>query len=183
MGDTASYIVITEDVAGARFVEQYLRARGVGNRDIHTTTAPPGQGSAKTWVTQRYASELRRHRRKASHTKKTLIICSDADQQAVGVRRGELEAAVHDAQLEPRAKGERVLLIVPKWEIETWAHHLLTGQGAVEDKKVGWRSPESELKCHMAGKSMTEHRKPPSVLPPCCPPSMVAADAEFLRLG
>ncbi len=72
-------------------------------------------------------------------------------------------------------------LVVPRWEIETWAEHLLRGTAVSEDGKTGWNTAQSERDCHAAGRLLRGHRLPEPP-PECCPASLAASDAEFARL-
>ena len=63
----ARYIVVAEDAASARFIEQHLiKSCGVSYHEIRTVPVPP-RGSAKQWVTQRYPVEVRAFRSKNAH--------------------------------------------------------------------------------------------------------------------
>ncbi|MFO0651442.1 MAG: hypothetical protein U0326_34780 [Polyangiales bacterium] len=178
-----SVIILAEDRSGARFVEAWLRGRGVPSRAMVTKMAPEGSGSGKQWVTAEYPKEVRDHRSKVQHTEKTLIVCTDADELSVNERLDQLGQALTGARLEERDDEERILLLVPRWEIETWAHHLLSGDEVTEDEKaVHWDTERSRRDCRAAGERWDTHRPLGKVMPGCCPPSLVRADDERKRL-
>ena len=181
MGRTAAYVVLAEDRAGMRFVEQYLRSIGVDSRAIRSLHAPPGRGSGKQWVTTTYPAEVRGFREKKNHVWKVLLVVTDADELRTRERADELASALAGAGLAPRADEERIALVIPKWEIETWAEHLLTGAPVTEDHKSGWPVARSERDCHAAGGKLDGHRGTPKPPPECCPASLEASDAELAR--
>ncbi len=178
MGRTATYVVIAEDLAGARFVEAYLAKQGVDVRAIRTRISQGGSG--KQWVTSEYPCEVTAYRSKRNHVYKALLVATDADELRLQERHAQLAKALSEASLEPRGRDEEIVLAISKWEIETWAKHLLEGVPVSEDEKTGWRSDRSERDCPRAGRLLAEHRAPK---PACCPPSMIASDEEFARLS
>lgn len=180
MGRTATWVILAEDLAGARFVEGYLDARGIERRAIRTRVAPRGQGSGKQWVTAQYPDEVKLYRAKRNHVYKCLLVATDADEATVVQRLAALADALQSAQMDPRAQDEAVVLVVPRWEIETWTQHLLDGTPVREDEKSGWAAERSERDCPKAGRLLQAHRAPK---PNCCPPSMVSSDGEFARLA
>lgn len=181
MGKTAKYIILAEDVAGARFVEGWLRSRGVNaSRDSRAVLKDQrDRGSGKQWVTKQYPVEVRVFRAKRNHVEKALLVATDADELSVRERHRQLALSLERAKLDARAAEEAIALVIPKWEIETWAEHLLDEVPVTEDEKSGWTSDRSETDCPEAGERLHEHRRP---RPTCCPPSLVASDDEFARV-
>ena len=83
--------------------------------------SPRGEGSGKQWVTTEYAAEVRAFRAKRNHVWKALLVASDADELRVEDRKAQLATALADAGLDRRRDDEPIVLVVPRWEIETWA--------------------------------------------------------------
>lgn len=186
-----SIVILAEDQSGARFVEAFLRNRGATSRAIRTRVAPEGRGSGKQWVTTQYPVEVTEHRRRAPHTWKALIVCTDADELSVNDRLEQLARALEQNRndrdepdpIEPRRPSERIVLLVPRWEIETWALHLNTGEAVIEDEQVtAWDPNRSRAECRAAGECWDAHRPPTGPMPHCCPPSLIRADSERARL-
>lgn len=180
MARTATYVIVAEDLAGARFVEAYLDERGVGRRDVRSLVAPRGQGSGKQWVEGQYPREVKLYRSKRNHVYKALLVATDADNLTVARRVEMLAEALRAANESPRAPDEEIVLVVPKWEIETWTIHLLDAVPVSEDEKTGWPAERSERECPKAGRMLRAHRASGAT---CCPPSMVSSDDEFARLS
>jgi hypothetical protein len=181
MARTARYVILAEDRAGMRFVEQYLIERGIDSREIRSRHAPPGKGSGKQWVTQEYPMEVRALRAKI-HVWKALLVATDADELSVAERKDQLADALAAQALAARSPDEHIALVVPRWEIETWAEHLLRGTDVSEDDGMGWSVSQSERECHAAGRLLRAHRQEPEPAPTCCPPSLKASDAELARV-
>ena len=178
MSRTARYIVRAEDLAGRRFLESYLRSVGVDLREVRSESAPPGRGSGKQWVDAQYPIEVRALRTKRPG-QKVLLVTTDADELTVAERKRRLADALANAALTPRTDAESIAVVIPRWEIETWAEHVLTGASVSEDARMGWDVAKSERDCHAAGGKLAEHRSPG---PACCPPSLVAVDGELARV-
>ncbi len=182
MARTARYIILAEDLAGARFVENHLVTRwGIPRRDVRQEVHPKGIGSGKHWVEARYPIEVQAYRAKRNHVYKALVVVTDADEAPVATRHAALDQALATTTppMAARSPDEAIVHAIPRWEIETWAEHLLTNEVVPEDQKMGWTTERSERECARAGYLLHPHRQP---RPPCCPPSMRASDAEFARL-
>jgi hypothetical protein len=180
MGRTATYVVLAEDLAGAKFIEGYLEARGVERRAIHRLPLANGRGSGKQRVLQQYPGEVKVYRAKRNHVYKALLTTTDADEKTVAERCASLAEALAAAEMAPRAADEAIVLAVPKWEIETWAIHLNEGERVDEGRKVPEGDKPDGDGCARAGAALRGHR---ASGPTCCPPSMAASDGEFARLG
>jgi hypothetical protein len=165
---TAEYVIVAEDQASVRFTEQLLIRRGVNSRAIRSLASPPSEGSAKQWVTTQYPNQVKAHRSKAQHTRKALVVATDADEQSVAQRQKALADSLIAAELAPRGSAERIVLLVPRWEFETWAEHLNRGTTVDEGVKLGWSSERAERECLQAGKRLVEHRPRNGERPTCC---------------
>jgi hypothetical protein len=76
----------------------------------------------------------------------------------------------------------RCVILVPRWELEAWAEHLLRGTAVSEDRKAGWSTQRAQKEGHQAGGILPVHRPRGGELPTCCPPSLVMSDGELARL-
>lgn len=181
MARTAKYIILAEDLAGARLVENYLVTTGVPRRDVRQEIHPRALGSGKSWVEQQYRVEVEAYRSKRNHVFKALLVVTDADQHTVAQRHASLDASLASASppIPLRQPGEAIAHVIPRWEIETWAEHLLRGTSVSEDEKMRWPAERSERECARAGDKLGPHR---AGRPTCCPPSLIASDAELARI-
>ena len=120
------FLILVEDDALERFVRQVLLVFGFQPRDIRIKRPyGTGRGSAKAWVTRNYPEEVRIYRAKASSQENiAIVIGTDADNMTVKNRTEELDAALVSSGFPRRQPAEKILLIIPKWNIETWLVNL-----------------------------------------------------------
>jgi hypothetical protein len=118
-------VLLVEDEAMECFVRRVLKGLGNQTRIVRVERSPQGKGSAKTWVTKNYIKEVRAHRSKVRHQANIgLVVGTDADNLTARERREELDAALAVAGFPRRQSEEKICLIIPKWNIETWLVHL-----------------------------------------------------------
>lgn len=171
-------MVLCEDLQQEVFVRRFLKLRGWETRQIRARKAPGGEGSAEQWVRERFPQELRSFRARDSHTKTCLIVVLDADIGTVDSHVQELERACYKGGLGPRTAKERVLLLVPRRNIETWLAFLRGG--AVEESALYARH-RRESQCQREVDKLDAlcrgHEMPLGT-----PPSLLQACKEYERL-
>jgi hypothetical protein len=108
---------------GLKSQSPYLRER-IASREIH--------GGNVHWVIREFPRELIACRRRHQGFADTLLILvADADDFEVEARRQHLEKSLEDAQLDPMAPDDPLVLLIPRRNIETWIHSAL-GEGVNE---------------------------------------------------
>jgi len=112
--------LLCEDKRHEQFARRFLMERGVSGRRIRSRIAPPGVGDAKNWVRERYPEELHAYRERANAINNILIVLTDADHETVEKRRETLRQVCRDAEVDTLKVGDRIVLALPKWAIETW---------------------------------------------------------------
>ncbi|HEX2571558.1 MAG TPA: hypothetical protein VH877_18500 [Polyangia bacterium] len=119
------YVVLGEDTAHGNFVRRWLIAEGVEPRNIRLIPPPAGTGGAgDEHVKRKYPEEVAYYRRRANAQRVALVIVIDADRETVRHRQRQLDEALSENQSPPRADPERIAILVPKRNIETWLHTL-----------------------------------------------------------
>jgi hypothetical protein len=111
--------IVVEDEALERFSRETLLKFGFNRREIRVTGYPVGRGSAKDWVDRQYSIEVQALRAK-SYQNLGIVVGTDADNLTVNQRAKRLADALQNARVEARRSGERIVLWIPKWSIETW---------------------------------------------------------------
>lgn len=173
-------VVVVEDRQLERFVRKTLKAWGIDQHDVTVRPDYPrgGKGSGKKYVTDKYPLELAAYRQK-SRENTILVIATEADEQTVRVRMGELDAqAPADS---PRGAKERVAYWVPKRHVETWGLHLT---GTAVDEVTDYHDQGADIDWREAGKAFREayvlyvNNATPSNLP-----SLTTAFDETKRLS
>ena len=122
-------VLLCEDKRHEQFARRFLLRRGVPGRRIRSLIAPPGSGDAKLWVRQCYPDEIRAYRTKSNSIHNILFVMTDVDNESVVKRSESLENACHDVRLDGLRSGERIVLALPKWAIETWILSIVPQKG------------------------------------------------------
>jgi len=122
---TKSTIVLGEDETHWLFVYRWLLRRGVHAGEIRAVPWPAGKGAGAAHVVSQYPGEVADYRRKAGHVSaRRLIVVIDADAETTAKRFHQLAGALKTAGLDARAEDERIAILVPRRNIETWFYFL-----------------------------------------------------------
>ena len=176
-GVSVRLVLLCEDSQTDSFVRRFLSHRNFRARDIRTLPLPHGGGSGEQWVRNQYPRELRAIRGKRDAY---FIVVMDADAHEVDVRKRQLDLECDEQGVSRRAQDDRVIVIVPKWSMETWFAYLQGDEEVGEDRhyprlrRVGDCRPLADRLfrlCH-------EQQR----LPEPAPPSLVEACEEYRKL-
>lgn len=123
MGEVSRVTItlLCEDSQTDMFVRRFLKHRNFGTRDFNTLPLPHGKQAGEQWVRERYPVELRAIRQMRSAY---LIVVTDADNESTETRRAQLEAECERQEVPRRNDDDRVVVIVPRRNIETWLAYL-----------------------------------------------------------
>ena len=124
-------IVRCEGLQDHCFIYRYLVQKGVPRHSIQIRHSPGGKGAATQWVLQQYAVEVKALR-SGPPLAKGLISMVDADNLEVADRKQQHDDRLQASGQNRRADKERIAVVVPKRNIETWIHHLLGTLGVNE---------------------------------------------------
>lgn len=141
---------------------------------------PNGRGSGEAHVRRIYPSEVRALRRVNSYSEigRALVIMIDADTFTVNERHNELDRNLRDAQLEPRQSNEKIAILVPKRNIETWIHYL---KGSAVDEETSYPKLAEPSLCKADIKQFVE-QQPLLIVNETIPASLHTALAEIERI-
>ena len=115
----ARVVVLCEDQRHYHFVRGFLKEKGVPRGKITPRTAPPGIGSGEQFVREQFPRELKAQRSRYGNV--LLIVCIDQDQP--GQERAKALADACSGQAVPiPTDGDRLLILVPARNIETWLY-------------------------------------------------------------
>jgi hypothetical protein len=174
MASPAEAVVLCEDVQQRCFIQRMLVRLGYGKR-IRLLPLPEG-GSGEQYVRERYAVEVRAHRR--SHHARCLLAVTDADKVTVQHRHNQLDAQLDTARESRRRSDESIVVLVPKRRIEAWIH-FLGGGGTVSEEEEYPDLTGHESECHAAAKELAR-LVVYSQTPDHCPPSLERAIQQEL---
>ncbi len=148
--------ILVEDEALERFAREALLRFGFSRHELRVTPYPVGQGSARDWVDRQYPVEVRTLRAKA-YQKVGLVVGTDADELTVQQRADRLARTLADNRMPPRAGQERIVLWIPKWNIETWLLYF-AGHPVDEDHDYSHRLNNPDY-CAAAAAFVEEYRQ------------------------
>lgn len=166
------YILLCEDEQMACFIRRFLKERNIPRHDIRELIAPAGRGSGEQWVRVRYPDELLAIR---SMPGVALMVGTDADVGTVAERIASLDEECKKRGVPVRGRGEKVAILVPKRNIETWLAYLR--QESVDESQCYPKYP-SESDCRNDVRELERMCREQKLRDPV-PPSLKAACAEF----
>ena len=141
-------VILCEDIMHLNFVRRYLIHRGIQPRRIRGNVSPAGRGTGSQYVLQNYPAEVKSLRSRP-HVRAGLVAVIDADASSVDDRLRQLEQSLsHDGQAN-RGDADRIGLLSPKRNVETWIFQLL-GNEANEEDDYKNRVSSSDLKQSVA---------------------------------
>ena len=167
--------LLCEDAQTDSFVRRFLKRRKIRARDIHTLPLPGGSQSGEQWVRQQYPDQLRAIRRR-SHA--FLFVVTDADTSSTEDRRAQLEAECKRHEIPARGANDRVLVLVPRRNIETWLAYL---GGAEVDETARYPRLKRERCCEAHSKNLFRMCNEAQKLDEPAPPSLREACEEYRR--
>ena len=177
------FIILGADHAHVNFVRRWLLSEGISARQIRqkpVAADATGDGGEK-YVRQQFPTEVQSYRAKANHQRIALIVVIDADLDTVARRQRQLDETLGAL---PRQPAERIAVVVPRRNIETWLTVLLDPStadvGEDTDFKHRFRERTTEA-CASAGPRFAEFlRRGPQ---PGDLPSLTAVRPEIARLA
>lgn len=143
----AHVVVLCEDLRHYNFVRRYLILRGVEEDDIVPRISPSGRGAGSRYVLEKAPDEVRAIRRRACRAGLVMVI--DSDNFSVEDRLRQLNQSMEQSGVSNRGRAERIAVLSPKRNIETWIFHLC-GNAANEEDDYKNRVSPSDLKTSVA---------------------------------
>ena len=173
-------IVLAEDERHQRFIRHYLKLKNYSGREIRFEPLPSGRGCGEQWVRENYAKQVQAFRGRSTRAGTALIVAIDADTRTVDDRLRQLEHALDNDRAARRANEERIVHLVPRRNIETWALCLSGEQvDEVTDYK---RRPGVDDQIKPASETFFAWSRPKVQTPPHCVPSIAGAIPEIRRI-
>jgi hypothetical protein len=147
---------------------RFLKAKKTKPHKIYFRQSPSGQGDAKQFVRTQHVAEVAAMRARP-HLAAGVISMLDADDASVAARKEELDDALQAAGQGRRQPDERIGVVVPRRNIETWIHSLLGVQ--VDETTRYPRFRGDERQCAPAAQAFAQR----------CPNDMRSDDLPSLR--
>ncbi|MCU0226695.1 MAG: hypothetical protein MUF01_03580 [Bryobacterales bacterium] len=166
MSRRGKVVVLCEDKRTQQFLRSFLKKLSYENHEIRMS--PVGFGSAEQRVRTQYPTEVDTLR-KCQFADQVLITALDADTLTVEDRHRQLEESLAKAGLAKRDPDERISVLVPRRNIETWIL-ALSGKVCREDESYkpppgGTKHQEFQALVEDAGKRFYEVTRPNATEP------------------
>ena len=117
-------VLLCEDTQHETLIRRFLEREGWSTRRLRVERAPGGRGAAVQFVRQRFPDELAAYRSTRGAVEQALIVVLDGDRHGVEGREAQLNEACLSRGLPVRQPDERVIVLVPTWNVETWLAYL-----------------------------------------------------------
>jgi hypothetical protein len=172
----AQLILVCEDSQHEAFARRLLEKDGWNTRKLRVVKSPRGRGSGAYFVCEQYVQELQAYRANRHRVTERLLVLIDGDDKGVAGRLAGLEHMCKAAGLEPRQDDEKVAIITPTWNIETWIEYLRGTE--VDETKEDYPRLERARECQAQVNLLSEMCQQGELRQPA-PPSLVAACEEY----
>jgi len=140
--------VLCEDTQQWVFLRRFFLKRGIPAQKIRSNISPSGRGAGCKYVIDNLPKEVRWYRSNANKLRCCLVVAIDSDvSETVQKRKSEIEKALTDAGESMIDRTERVALLVPRRNVETWICFLL---GQEVNEEAEYRHFEKESACFPA---------------------------------
>ena len=179
-------IVLCEDEAHERLARAYLKR-------CNYRTAPPylktivasrmQHGGNCHWVLNEFPRQLHACRqRQRARASTLLIVMLDADGFSVVDRRQQLMAKVESDGLGHYRADEPAALLIPKRHVETWIRSLC-GEAVSEEENCKSGKALEKVDFQHAAHTLFEWSRASATPGPTCVPSLIAAFADWKKIG
>ncbi|OQW91684.1 MAG: hypothetical protein BWK78_03845 [Thiotrichaceae bacterium IS1] len=141
--------VLCEDKSHFHLVTGYLKTLGFEARKMTGKIAPLGRGSGEQYVREHFAEFVTAYRQ-VKHENVILVVITDADKHTYAHRFKTLT----DTLTEPLSKEEKIVILIPAKNIETWFCY---ADNPVEcDEKTDYKSQYKNASSSAYGKKYAE---------------------------
>ncbi len=183
-------VILAEDLRSAQLLRHYAKLIEPDSR-VRVLPFAAGRGAGDAYVRMRYATEVKAQRH--PHRRSSLMVHMDADLHTVSARHQSLAEALNSEGVKPRQPHERIAIVVPKRNTETWVHGL---NGVPVDETYDFKAdPDRKIASHSGdkdrlvidrlgpgAKSLFTFTRNHSPEPPSSMPSLVVSVKELRRL-
>ena len=170
-------VIICEDQQQEVFARHFFMEKGFSRHDIRSRICAKGKQSAEQYVRKQYPVEVQAYRQKAMYMGVALSVAIDADSRKVIERKQQMDKALIDTGLEARKVTEKIVIWVPKRNIETWIHFLMDSD--VDENNEYAKLDKPGVCKPLLRKLFSMY---PAGLPKTAPPSLHDAFLEMKRM-
>lgn len=171
--------ILCEDIQQQVFARRFLINCGFHPRKIRLLPLPQGKKSGEQYVRQKYPAEVKAYRSKSSYRSVCLVVLIDADTKTVDERLRQLDKALEEASQTKRLLTEKIAVLVPKRNIDTWIFYL---KGEVVDEEKIYPKLIKESDCEPLIKILSDQYNNSTLLNSNAPPSLILAYSELQKI-
>ena len=151
LSKTYKYTVLCEDKLTHCYVRRFLIAQGISGRKIFPLPLP-ADGCGEQYVRQEFPRYLEVLRSK-NFDSNVLVVAVDADKKSLQKRKNQLDDACIAAHIPARMENDKLLVFIPKRNIETWIKYF-DGATVNEEDDYAHFLNGHESDCHTAAEKM-----------------------------
>ena len=175
-------VVLCEDQKSWCVLYHFLKAHGIGARKILPKISPGSKGAADAFISRQFPKEVKAYRSKANHLNICLLVMIDADPgHNPGDREAMLRKSLQENGMDAIKRDERIAILVPKRNIETWMH-LMTDHETDEQTNYKRLHDEKDCKCCGIGLKEIQEKFRGKTPPDPIPASLSEACQELERI-
>ncbi|MCL4782933.1 MAG: hypothetical protein KJZ70_07865 [Bryobacterales bacterium] len=166
MSRSSKVVVLCEDKRTQKLIRSFLRKLSYRNHELRFTKI--NAGSAEQQVREQFPNEVA-YLRNSRFQDQVLIAAIDADNFTVEERLRQLEQSLGSASLPARDPEEKICLLIPRRNIETWIR-VLSGDEVSEEENCkpppgGTQAQRLDNRSAQAGERFYELTRPNAPLP------------------
>lgn len=179
----ANIIILSEDDEHQNLVRRYLQRVGHNDRSFRFVALPGNRQCGSQYVREQFPQQV--HECRGTLGKRAsclLIVIADADNLTVARREQTLREQLQEAGQSAITQEEPIVILIPKWQVETWIKCLL-GEMVSEDDPHTDHPPVTPEHIRQAAVRTFEWARPQAQVGPTCVPSLQAALPRWRRIG
>jgi hypothetical protein len=178
-------ILLCEDELHARLVRAYMKECGLEQQERYVRALVASRmqhGGNIDWVLRAFPGQLHACRQRQKKARTLLVVVADADKFTVEDRRRHLNDRLKEEGYEELKPEDPVVVLIPRYHVETWINALLGNAVAEGDDCKDWKKATKE-EVRRAARTAYEWARPNATPGPTCLPSLRSALSEWRKLS
>ena len=156
----ANVIILAEDQEHQNLVRRYLLRADYDRRGFRPVPLPGNRRCGSQYVREQFPIQVKECRKRVSRQASCLlIVISDADNLTTDARERTLHNELTKDSQSAVARSEPVVILIPKWQVETWIKCLL-GEAVEEDDKKTDQPPVTPQQITTAARTLYDWARP-----------------------
>ena len=179
----STVVILAEDQGHQNLVWHYLRNCASHRRmmgRVRKVALPGSRGCGSQYVREQFPVQVAAcHAQQANNL---LIVITDADNLSAVERERTLHSELAKNTHSAITATEPVVILIPKWQVETWVKCLL-GQAVAENDPDTDRPPVTAGQIIAASSTLHDWARPHAPIGSTCVPSLRSALVRWVRIG